>query len=100
MSTAMPDLNQEVSNQTKTSPDMPWVAVLLNDDVNTVGYVIMTLQLVLQKPEDECTALAQEANMLGRSVVFSGTIDEAASVVSEIRASHIGSILEKSGSDD
>ena len=77
MTTAMPELDQQIAENVDQKPATPWKVILWNDDVNDVEYVTMVLQKVLKKDKSACEALMLQAHVHGKALVFSGTQEEA-----------------------
>lgn len=93
MSTAMPVL--DIHEETTIENVSPWKVVLHNDDVNTFTYVVKNLQIILKKPKEVCEKHTLEAHETGRSIVFSGSFDEAEQVAVQLHAALIMATLEK-----
>lgn len=95
MSTAMPDLVEDTEIAEQTTPDTPWKTLLWNDDVNSLGYVVLILQKILKKDEETCEKFAFEAHTEGRSAVFSGSQEEAQAKATQLGAATLWATVEK-----
>lgn len=92
---AEPDVDLGVSEQ--VVPAVPWNVILHNDDVNDFGYVIKTLQIILQKPKETCEKYAMTAHETGKAVVFDGPKDECENIATELQAAALWATVEKAG---
>lgn len=91
----MPDLVEETDVDHLVEPDTPWKTILWNDDVNTVGYVVLTLQKILKKDKETCEKYMLEAHTNGRTAVFSGSKEEAQDIATQLGAATLWATVEK-----
>lgn len=95
MTTAMPELDQQIAENVDQKPATPWKVILWNDDVNDVEYVTMVLQKVLKKDKSACEALMLQAHVHGKALVFSGTQEEATQKATQLGSASLWATLEK-----
>jgi len=75
MPTAQPEVIPETTEEVKLQP--PYNVILLNDDDHTYEYVIEMLGKLFGHPPEKAFLMAQEVDLTGRVVVFSGALERA-----------------------
>jgi len=75
----------DTANARPKQPPM-WNVILHNDDVNTMDFVIRTLQKVFHYPYPKATILTLRAHLTGKSCIWTGMKEHA-----ELRAEQIHS---------
>ncbi|EMY34673.1 ATP-dependent Clp protease adaptor protein ClpS [Arthrobacter crystallopoietes BAB-32] len=75
------DVEAETERYTGTSEstatDVPWVVLVWNDPVNLMSYVSYVFQSYFGYPEAKANTLMLQVHQQGKSVVSSGTREEA-----------------------
>ncbi len=79
-----PDIDTGTDTDTRRQP--PYAVILHNDDVNTMGFVIVVLMKVFGYAVEKCVELMLEAHETGRAVVWVGPLE-----VAELKADQIHS---------
>jgi ATP-dependent Clp protease adaptor protein ClpS len=74
--------------QTDTKPKRqpPYAVILHNDNINTFGYVVEVLQKVFGYARPEAYRLTLTAHLLGRSTVWTGTLEVAELKAEQLRS--------------
>jgi ATP-dependent Clp protease adaptor protein ClpS len=75
MPTAQPEVVPETTEDVKLQP--PYNVILLNDDDHTYEYVIEMLGKLFGYPPEKAFQMAQEVDLTGRVVVYSGPLERA-----------------------
>lgn len=73
--TALPEARPVASRETATEP--PWNVVVWDDPVNLMSYVTYVFRSYFGYSEDKARSLMLEVHCNGRSVVASGSLEEA-----------------------
>ncbi len=73
MPTAAPVEVEEPTADTVVEPDRPWVAIVWNDPINLMSYVVLVLQKLFGYSRDKATALMLDVHHKGRAVVANGS---------------------------
>lgn len=71
-----------------------WRVVVLNDPVNRMSYVVMVLRRVLGFDEEQARHHMLEVHESGRSIVWSGTREQAEAHVFALQQWHLTAILQ------
>lgn len=95
MSVATPDVVEDLSTDTMPSPTTAWLVILWNDDVNTFPYVIRTLQMVLEEPEEQCEEYAWKAHREGRTPIYRGDKQKALNIAAQLGSAMLQVTLER-----
>jgi ATP-dependent Clp protease adaptor protein ClpS len=64
---------QEVDEQTRAEPDLPWITIVWNDPINLMSYVTHVFMSVFGYPKSKAEKLMLDVHRKGRAVVSSGT---------------------------
>jgi ATP-dependent Clp protease adaptor protein ClpS len=88
----------ETAIDTKTEAQVatPWNVVVHNDPVNLMSYVTMVFQKVFGYTRDRATRHMLEVHHLGRSIVWSGSREQAELYVQQLHSYLLQATLEKS----
>ena len=73
MPTAAPVEVEEPTTDEVVEPDRPWVAIVWNDPINLMSYVVLVLQKLFGYSRDKATALMLDVHHKGRAVVSNGS---------------------------
>lgn len=68
---------EETKEDTLTSSDVPWVVIVWNDPVNLMSYVTYVFQTYFGYSEAKARTLMLEVHEQGRSVVSTGSREQA-----------------------
>jgi ATP-dependent Clp protease adaptor protein ClpS len=88
----------ETAIETKTEEQLatPWNVVVHNDPVNLMSYVTMVFQKVFGYSRDRATRHMLEVHHLGRSIVWTGSREQAELYVQQLHSYLLQATLEKS----
>jgi ATP-dependent Clp protease adaptor protein ClpS len=81
---------------TKEKHDQPWNVIVHNDPVNLMSYVTMVFQRVFGYPREKATQLMMEVHTSGRSLVWSGSREQAEHYVHQLHGYQLLATLETS----
>ena len=79
---------------TKTRQSELWRVVVLNDPVNRMSYVVMVLRRVLGLEEDRARRHMLEVHESGRSIVWTGTREQAEAHMFALQQWHLTAIIQ------
>jgi ATP-dependent Clp protease adaptor protein ClpS len=71
-----------------------WQVVLLNDPVNRMSYVVMVLRRVFDFGEDRARRHMLEVHESGRSIVWTGTREQAEAYTFALHQWHLTAIIQ------
>ena len=71
-----------------------WRVVVLNDPVNRMSYVVMVLRRVLGFGEEQARKHMLEIHELGRSIVWTGTREQAEAYMFALQQWHLTAIIQ------
>lgn len=77
--------------------DIPWKVVVLNDPVNLMSYVVMVFRRVFGYSHERARRHMLEVHTQGRSVVWTGALEQAELYVQRLQQWQLNSILERDG---
>lgn len=77
-----------------TSRSEVWRVVVLNDPVNRMSYVVMVLRRVFGFPEERARKHMLEIHEKGRSVLWSGTREQAEAHVFALQQWHLTAVVQ------
>ncbi|MGH3321546.1 MAG: ATP-dependent Clp protease adapter ClpS [Streptosporangiaceae bacterium] len=63
-------------SQQDVRPALPWVAIVWNDPVNLMSYVVYVLQRLFGYPKGRATKLMLDVHHKGKAVVATGSREE------------------------
>jgi ATP-dependent Clp protease adaptor protein ClpS len=87
---------QKQSPQTATQPQPAeaWRVVVLNDPVNRMSYVVMVLRRVFGFDEPQARRHMLEVHEQGRSIVWTGTREQAEAHLFSLHQWHLTAIIQ------
>lgn len=89
----------EVSTQESVEHEKVWNVIVLNDPVNLMAYVIMVFQKVFGYGTAKAQKHMLEVHHQGRSILFSGGLEEGESYVHQLQQWQLTAILEEYAQD-
>ena len=72
----MSDTIEQTRREVRSSLDVPWVTLVLNDPVNLMSYVSYVFRSYFGHPPAEAERLMLQVHLTGRAVVATGTREE------------------------
>jgi len=91
------DPGTAVLEDTRISTEMPWAVVIHDDPVNTIEYVILTIQRLFGYARAKAEHHTMEVHYSGRSLVWNGAKEKAEHYVHQLHAAQLKASLERSG---
>jgi ATP-dependent Clp protease adaptor protein ClpS len=85
-----------IVTRTEAQVATPWNVVVHNDPVNLMSYVTMVFQKVFGYSRDRATRHMLEVHHLGRSIVWTGSREQAELYVQQLHSYLLQATLEKS----
>ena len=85
----------EKKAKTNLQQDVPWNVLVLDDPVNLMDYVTMTLRRVFGYDQSRAEFLMMEVHEQGRSVVWSGGREKAEFFVQQLHTCQLRATMEK-----
>lgn len=85
------------SSATVEELDLPWKVVVLNDPVNLMSYVVMVFRRVFGYSAERARRHMLEVHTQGRSVLWTGALEQAELYVQRLQQWQLNSILERDG---
>jgi ATP-dependent Clp protease adaptor protein ClpS len=76
-------------------PDVPWIALVWNDPVNLMTYVVYVLQKLFGYSREKATRLMLQVHNEGRAVVSSGTREKIEADVARLHAHGLWATMQK-----
>ncbi len=83
--------------QSKVEFDKIWNVIVLDDPVNQMGYVTMVFRRVFGYNESHAETLMLEVHNEGRSIVWSGDLEEAENYLYQLQHWQLNARLEAYG---
>jgi ATP-dependent Clp protease adaptor protein ClpS len=83
MTETAPVLTPVDATDTEDRKAIPWLVVILNDEINLMNYVVLALMRVLGLGKEAATKHMLEIHKSGESVVWSGEKEKAEAYVQE-----------------
>ena len=74
---ASPDVVDDLTTDTLTEIDTPWVVLVWNDPINLMSYVVYVFQQLFGYSESKATDLMLDVHNKGRAAVAWGTREKA-----------------------
>lgn len=90
------DPGAAVMEDTRIATAMPWMVVIHDDPVNTIEYVILTIQRLFGYARAKAEHHTMEVHHRGRSVVWNGAKEKAELYVHQLHAAQLKASLERS----
>lgn len=88
----------------KTAPfqslSRPWLLVVYDDPVNLMSFVVMVFEKVFEMPLSEAEKKMWEVHSMGKSVVWSGSLEPAEMYLQQLHLYGLQAKIEKAESDD
>jgi len=78
----------------QVQPTGAWRVVLLNDPVNRMSYVVMVLRRVFGFAEEEARRHMLEVHESGRSIVWTGTREQAEAHMFALQQWHLTAVIQ------
>ncbi len=75
--------------------DVPWNVVVHDDPVNLMGYVTWVLMKVFGYNETKAAVLMMQVHKEGRSIVWTGSREEAEHYVQQVQAHQLKTSMER-----
>ncbi|MDO4911328.1 MAG: ATP-dependent Clp protease adapter ClpS [Corynebacterium sp.] len=76
MSSAFPELQEDVSAKVDAQSDHPWQCIVWDDPVNLMSYVTHVFRTVLGLPFDKAQEKMMEVHTKGKAIVATGDRDK------------------------
>ncbi len=93
--TTLPGVVHLDETDTREELDLPWNVIVHNDPVNLMEYVTMVFQRVFGYPRQRAAILMMEVHTQGRSMVWSGSREQAEHYVHQLHGHQLLATLEK-----
>lgn len=84
-------------DQAATAMNVPWNVVVWDDPVNLMSYVVYVFRAHFGYSDAKARALMLEVHHRGRSIVFTGSLEEAEAHVSSLHGYGLWATYEKAG---
>ncbi len=91
------DPGTAVMEDTRISTAAPWTVVIHDDPVNTIEYVILTIQRLFGYARAKAEHHTMEVHHMGRSIVWNGAKEKAELYVHQLHAAQLKASLERAG---
>lgn len=86
----------EASTESSSEVDRPWLIVVYDDPVNTMGFVTTVFEKVLSLSHSEAEHKMWEVHTKGRSIVWTGGREPAEVLLQQLHLYGLQARLEKS----
>ena len=93
--TAIPQKVDEPSVDEIVVPDVPWIALVWNDPVNLMSYVVYVFQKLFGYSRNKATKLMLDVHHKGKAVVSHGTREKAEADVARLHAHGLWATMER-----
>ncbi len=93
--TSLPQTIEEVVEEELVVPDVPWIAIVWNDPVNLMSYVVLVFQKVFGYSREKATRLMLQVHHEGKAVVSSGTREKIEGDVARLHAHGLWATMQK-----
>jgi ATP-dependent Clp protease adaptor protein ClpS len=87
-------VNEPVHDE-EVVPDTPWIALVWNDPVNLMTYVVFVLQKLFGYSREKATRLMLQVHHEGRAVVSSGTREKIEADVARLHGYGLWATMQK-----
>jgi ATP-dependent Clp protease adaptor protein ClpS len=81
-----PQRIEELVDEPVVVPDVPWIALVWNDPVNLMTYVVFVLQKLFGYSREKATRLMLQVHNEGKAVVSSGAREKIEADVARLHA--------------
>ena len=82
-------------SKTTLQKDVPWNVLVLDDPVNLMHYVTMTLKRVFGYDQARAETMMMEVHEQGRSIVWTGSREKAEFFVQQLHTCQLRATMEK-----
>ncbi len=82
------------ATETDTALDPRWRVTVHNDPVNMMQYVVLVFKKVLAMNNEDAIRHMMEVHTLGRSIVWTGSLEPAEHRVHELQSWHLRATLD------
>ena len=79
------EISPGILGQLGEDTDRPWIVILYNDDYHPIDQVVFQVQKATGCSLEKATWITLEAHHTGRSVAYSGTLEECERVAAVLR---------------
>ncbi len=86
---------EETETKTKVRIGRPWNVIVHDDPITTMVYVVRSFVGIFGYPEPKAHKLMMEVHTDGRSVVWTGSREQAEIYVHKLHAHHLLATLER-----
>jgi ATP-dependent Clp protease adaptor protein ClpS len=93
--TAIPQKVDEPSIEEVVVPDVPWIALVWNDPVNLMSYVVYVFQKLFGYSREKATRLMLQVHHEGKAVVSSGTREKIEADVARLHGHGLWATMQK-----
>jgi ATP-dependent Clp protease adaptor protein ClpS len=76
-------------------PDVPWIALVWNDPVNLMSYVVFVFQKLFGYSREKATRLMLQVHEEGKAVVSSGTREKMEADVARLHGHGLWATMQK-----
>ncbi|HEX4490635.1 MAG TPA: ATP-dependent Clp protease adapter ClpS [Acidimicrobiia bacterium] len=76
-------------------PDVPWIALVWNDPVNLMSYVVYVFQKLFGYSREKATRLMLQVHQEGKAVVSSGTREKIEADVARLHGHGLWATMQK-----
>jgi ATP-dependent Clp protease adaptor protein ClpS len=94
---AAPTVDHELDIAQRIDPARPWQTVVWDDPVNLMSYVTYVFRSYFGYPEEKARSLMLEVHHHGRSVVASGSLEEAETHTAAMHGFGLWATFEQAG---
>jgi ATP-dependent Clp protease adaptor protein ClpS len=77
------------------APDVPWIALVWNDPVNLMSYVVYVFQKLFGYSREKATRLMLQVHHEGKAVVSSGTREKIETDVARLHGHGLWATMQK-----
>jgi len=92
---ATPQKVDEPVHDEEVVPDIPWIAMVWNDPVNLMTYVVFVFQKLFGYSREHATRLMMQVHHEGKAVVSSGAREKIEADVARLHAYGLWATMQK-----
>jgi ATP-dependent Clp protease adaptor protein ClpS len=93
--TTVPQRVDEPTVDEVVVPDVPWIALVWNDPVNLMSYVVYVFQKLFGYSREKATRLMLQVHQEGKAVVSSGTREKIEADVARLHGHGLWATMQK-----
>jgi ATP-dependent Clp protease adaptor protein ClpS len=93
--TISPQRVEEPVDEEVVVPDVPWIALVWNDPVNLMSYVVYVFQKLFGYSREKATRLMLQVHHEGKAVVSSGTREKIEADVARLHGHGLWATMQK-----